>query len=264
MSIAATICLFAICSFAGWLWETLYAIITTGKWERRGFLYGPVCPIYGVGVVSIILLVRTVSGVEPLESDWWRVFLVSCFGAMLLEFVTSWVMEKLFNAYWWDYSNIPTNIQGRTCLPAGLVFGLGGILAVYVVMPAVNSATTVIPELAFQIASYIIVAITFMDITTTVSVLTDFEDKIIAANDNINTKAENLTELVASKVSQTPGIIVESGEKLEHRATQAVISSMDSLHKSALSRVRGFRSAKKPEISEALSWSLEYLKSLRK
>ena len=51
MTMASTICLFAACSLGGWLWETLFAILRTGRWERRGFLFGPICPIYGVGVV---------------------------------------------------------------------------------------------------------------------------------------------------------------------------------------------------------------------
>jgi uncharacterized membrane protein len=118
---------FTAASLAGWLFESLYAIVRTGHWERRGFLYGPCCPIYGVGLVAAILLFdrpEVVSGDLPP----WAVFVLSMCGSAVLEYTVSVAFENLFGAVWWDYSDMPLNLNGRICLPASLLFGLAGVV----------------------------------------------------------------------------------------------------------------------------------------
>jgi hypothetical protein len=98
--------------------------IKNKKWADRGFLYGPVCPIYGVGAVSLTAIAEAVSERSADGYAWWQVFLVSFFGSIILEYVTSWALEKLFHAYWWDYSNMPLNIHGRVGSLAGRIIFL--------------------------------------------------------------------------------------------------------------------------------------------
>ena len=278
MTMASTICLFAACSLGGWLWETLFAILRTGRWERRGFLFGPVCPIYGVGVVSIILALRAAGSLGCELTDWWQVFLVSFAGSMALEYATSWAMERAFHAYWWDYSNVPLNIRGRTCVPAGLLFGGGGLLAVYVLMPAMAQVSASVPEVALEACSYLVVLLMSVDATLTVTVLTDFEERVASADRSFNDRAEAVTERVATTVSSAPrrirgevaqtaadasARIVGGGERLERIAADAFVGSMDAVHRSVVGRIRGFRSPERPEVSERLSSILSALKSRR-
>ena len=111
---------FVIYGCMGWIYETVYCIIKSGKWENRGFLYGPMCPIYGVGALGISVVyeyLRSEGGGQP---PWWQVFVIAFLGSMVLEYSTSWLLEKLFHAYWWDYRDSPLNINGRICLPASL------------------------------------------------------------------------------------------------------------------------------------------------
>ena len=260
MSPASIVCLFAVCSFFGWVWETLFAILRTGRWDRRGFLFGPVCPIYGVGVVAIVLAAQAAgSGIAP--EQWWLVFLGTTAASMALEYATSVAMERAFHAYWWDYSKMPLNLGGRTCVPAGLLFGGGGLLVVYVVAPAYASAVAGVPESALEVASFVIVALLSADVALTVSVLADFEDRVAAADEVLNSRAEAATERVTSTVASAPGRIAERGGKLERLATSAVVGSMGSFRSGVVRRVSGFRAADRPELAERLCRALAALKS---
>ena len=112
---------FFIYSFMGWIYESIFCTIKEKKWCNRGFLYGPIIPIYGFGAVIISIFVN-VSVDNHVTTPWWKVFLVSMVGSAILEYVTSWALEKIFHARWWDYSNMPLNILGQICLPYMLLW----------------------------------------------------------------------------------------------------------------------------------------------
>ena len=99
-----------------------YCTIRAKKWENRGFLYGPLCPIYGAGGVAITAIADFISVHTDATFTWWQIFLVAFFGSIVLEYGTSWALEKLFHAYWWDYSSMPLNINGRVCFPYSVGF----------------------------------------------------------------------------------------------------------------------------------------------
>lgn len=107
-----------IYSFLGWCCESIYCSLGRGEWINRGFLTGPFCPIYGVGAVVTLTLLK------HLPKSAMIVFLGGMLITSTLEYFTSWLMEKLFNARWWDYSKRPFNIKGRVCLLNSTLFGL--------------------------------------------------------------------------------------------------------------------------------------------
>ena len=95
---------FFIFSFLGWVWETIYCSLRVHKLVNRGFLYGPICPIYGFGaLLGFIIYDLVKTGYLP-ELEWWAIFILGFIVSMVLEYPTSWVLEKLFDARWWDYS----------------------------------------------------------------------------------------------------------------------------------------------------------------
>lgn len=108
---------FIIYCMAGWIWESCFCSIKAKKWINRGFLLGPYIPIYGCGALSVYLLLY------PAQEHLLAVFTGGMILASILEFFTSWIMEKLFAATWWDYSKEKFNIQGRICLKASLLWG---------------------------------------------------------------------------------------------------------------------------------------------
>ena len=122
---------FIIYSFIGWLMEVVLKSKDEHKFVNRGFLIGPICPIYGFGVLLIILLVGNS------KSDLLAVFLKSILVCSVLAYFTSYFMEKLFHARWWDYSKNKYNINGRICLETMLPFGILSTIVIYVVHPLV-------------------------------------------------------------------------------------------------------------------------------
>jgi len=108
---------FFIFSFGGWLFEGTISLIRDHELVNRGFFNGPYCPIYGEGAMLFVLLTHWTD--RPLE-----LFFFGGLFACVLEYITSWAMEKIYKARWWDYSNWPFNINGRVCLYGFLTFGL--------------------------------------------------------------------------------------------------------------------------------------------
>lgn len=117
-----------IYAFAGWLFEVTLGIIQRRKLVNRGFLVGPICPIYGIGAVIISFLLRDTENAIA-------IFCVGVVGGGLLEYISSYIMEKLFRVRWWDYSLRFCNLNGRICLTSVVFFGCLGLLVVKVTTP---------------------------------------------------------------------------------------------------------------------------------
>lgn len=120
---------FFVYSFMGWVLEVLVRIRHEKKFVNKGFLLGPICPIYGYSMVVLLLLV----GFE--NQDILSIFLKTIFVCSVIEYGTSYIMEKIFKARWWDYSNKRFNINGRVCLEVMVEFGIMGTLALYFLQP---------------------------------------------------------------------------------------------------------------------------------
>lgn len=124
---------FIIYSLIGYIVETIFGIITKGTWEsRQGFLYGPFCAIYGVGAVIMIVFLQYFNKTN--NSLFWGGFLVGS----ITEYVISFLGEKAFNVIWWDYSNMPLNINGRVCVFFSIFWGLLGIYLITYINPKID------------------------------------------------------------------------------------------------------------------------------
>lgn len=123
---------FVIYAFLGWVCEDIYCGIGKRKFINRGFLYGPYCPIYGFGAI-LVLYPLLALGKHPVY-----VFLLGTLITSLLEYVTSWGMEKLFHTRWWDYSERKWNIHGRVCFRNSVLFGLLCLVVVFWVHPIIQ------------------------------------------------------------------------------------------------------------------------------
>ncbi|MBP3710205.1 MAG: putative ABC transporter permease [Treponema sp.] len=126
--------IFLLYSFIGWCSEVLYVgIFYEHKFINRGFLHGPICPVYGFGGLVVMMLP------EKVQASWITLFVTCMVLCSLVEYVTSWQMEKIFKMKWWDYSEHKFNIKGRVCLLNSTLFGVMGLVAVHFVQPFVNS-----------------------------------------------------------------------------------------------------------------------------
>ncbi len=199
MIVSKYIVWYAVIAFAGWVFECILNVVREGAWENRGFLFGPSCPIYGVGAVIFLIAYDNAfvaSGAFPL----WAVFLTAMFGSAVLEYLTSVAMEKLFGARWWDYSNMPLNLNGRICLPASLLFGAAGVATAVLLVPLSHAAYELIPDPAWEIAAIAIVAVVSVDATLAFSALTELLQKVEAAADAFDKTMEaNVATAQASR-----------------------------------------------------------------
>ena len=190
MEIFATYFLvFMIYSFAGWLLETVLKSLWCRRFINRGFLIGPCCPIYGVGVLAITFLL------EQYKSDAVVTFFLAFIIIGVLEYITSIIMEKVFHARWWDYSKKPFNVDGRICLQNLLYFGFISLGVIYVFNPPIFEFIKNLGDAKIWIS--IVLAIIFVaDIAISTTVLAGI------SREGRNLNKDN-TEEMANKVRQT-------------------------------------------------------------
>lgn len=175
---------FIIYGVIGWIWESSYASLKERKLVNRGFLNGPIIPIYGAGAMLIYILFYNPKMIHLVEhaslKNYLLIFLIGMVAASVLEFVTSYAMEKLFHATWWDYSDIRFNLQGRICLLVSLCWGGLSIVLVKLLHPAVSKLISFIPRLPGEIAAYVIVVMFLIDFAVTVAATVHLDKKINA------------------------------------------------------------------------------------
>lgn len=156
-SIAINFILFIIYSFLGWLVEVINCSIVEKKLVNRGFLISPICPIYGCGALLITIVLNNY------KDDWFVVFCMAVILCGLLEYFTSWLMEKIFHARWWDYSQNKFNINGRICLETMVPFGILGLVIIYILNPFFYNILHLIPTNIAEIISIILLIILIID-----------------------------------------------------------------------------------------------------
>ena len=157
-------------SFIGWFFESCYCSIRPKKWVNRGFLRGPICPIYGTGgLVMMICLLPLRHITENLYINELLIFIAGAILCDIVEFMTSYIMEKLFNARWWDYSNKKFNIQGRICLTHTFYWGTCSCLFVFILEPIMNLYLVgQVSETSRNILTYIFLTVFAFDLLDTV------------------------------------------------------------------------------------------------
>ena len=147
---------FIIYSMLGWLMEVTLCSVEEKHFVDRGFLIGPYCPIYGTGTLILILILT------KYHDDLLALFVIGTFICSVVEYLTSFAMEKLFKARWWDYSTRKFNLNGRICLTNSILFGLGGIIILYV-NPIVQKFLHMIPFKVLSIIAIVVFVIYLVD-----------------------------------------------------------------------------------------------------
>lgn len=150
---------FVLYGFLGYVWEVFYVSLRQKKLCNRGFLHGPILPIYGFGAVAIIGMTT------PFKDNMIQVFLVGCVGATILEYFTGEGMLRLFKVRYWDYSNAFANVKGYICLKASLTWGVFSVAALKWLHPAVQSLTELLPEQFTEPLVHILVILLTVDAT---------------------------------------------------------------------------------------------------
>lgn len=170
MSIIDYIFYFFFYSFVGWFLESCYCSVRPKKWINRGFLRGPLCPIYGTGaLVIMVLIIPLRSLTKNLYLNELIIFAVGMVVCDFVEYMTSFIMEKLFNARWWDYSNKKYNLHGRICLTHTFYWGTAACLFSFVIHPFIDLyLISFINPVSRKILVYIFLTVFSFDLLDTV------------------------------------------------------------------------------------------------
>jgi len=195
MNIAELFLLFIICSFIGWLIEVSCKLIESRKFVNRGFLIGPYLPIYGsAGVIMSLTLSRYYD--SPIT-----LFVMAMFICAILEYVTSYLLEKLFNARWWDYTKYKFNINGRICLETMIPFGILGCLMIYVIDPFFQGIFDIMSPTLINVLAIILFVLFLFDLIVSLNVMTHFKEAAIQFRGKDNT--EDITKKVKELLSNS-------------------------------------------------------------
>lgn len=182
--------LYLIYSFGGWLLEVSCKLIEKRKFINRGFLIGPYCPIYGTGAVIMTLLLKRYI------DDKITLFIMAMLICSVLEYITSYVMEKLFNARWWDYSRYRFNINGRVCLETTIPFGIFGFLIMYIINPFIFKYLYMIPNIFLHIICIILAILFIIDNIISFKVMFGVRGVTNEFNKNVKDNTEEITSKV--------------------------------------------------------------------
>ncbi|MDA3966121.1 putative ABC transporter permease [Enterococcus thailandicus] len=181
--------LFFIYSFVGWLWETVYCSIKAKHFVYRGFLVGPITPIYGFGILGVLYFI------EPFQSNLVLLYVLSTVLVTILEYLTSFGLEKLFHATWWDYHDVPLNINGRVALPVSLFWGVGCVLIVKVIHPHILILERFLAEHFSFYLPVLLIGLIMMDLGYTLANLQSFQKAVTDLQKAINEQKANLQEV---------------------------------------------------------------------
>ena len=209
---------FLIYSCIGWCLEVIYAAATTGQLVNRGFLNGPVCPIYGFGMI-IVLFVLT-----PLQHSILLLYIGGVILPSTLELVGGWLLYKVYHTRWWDYSDFPFNIGGYICLEFCLLWGVGTLVVMRIVHPVIADMVDMIPPLVGVVLMCILYAVYAADVVATAiaaSALADTLDTMEQLGESIHAVSDAMTQLLGTTTLTADQKLDESRLQFKLAAAEA-------------------------------------------
>lgn len=192
---------FLIYSCTGWCLEVIFAAATTGQLVNRGFLNGPVCPIYGFGMVIVLF------ALTPLQNSVLLLYIGGVILPSALELVGGWALYKLYHTRWWDYSDFPFNIGGYICLEFSLLWGVGTLVVMRIVHPVVAGLVDMIPPFVGFVVMCVLYAVYAADVVVTAfaaSGLAKTLDAMEQLADSIHAVSDAMTQLLRTPPHRWP------------------------------------------------------------
>ena len=208
---------FLIYSCLGWCLEVVYAAATTGQIVNRGFLNGPVCPIYGFGMV-IVLFVLT-----PFEHSTLALYIGGVILPSTLELVGGWALYKLYHTRWWDYSDKPFNIGGYICLEFSLLWGVGTLVMMKAIHPTIAGLVELVPPFIGFLLMCFLYAVYAADVVVTAVAASDLARELDALEnvaDSIHAVSDAMTEILGTTA-------MEADQKLDENRLQFKLAAAE-------------------------------------
>lgn len=215
---------FFVYSFLGWCTEVAFQAVKKGLVINRGFLNGPVCPIYGFGVLAVFRMLEAAGDGDLYEQN---AFMVFCFGVVLataIELFGGWMLDKLFHARWWDYSDQPFNLHGYICLEFSIIWGLGILLVVRGVNPAVTHVLGLVPERVGWVLIAVFMAVFAADVIVSVMVMTGLNKRMAEIDEmreRMRVVSNDLSERIGTRAIDTAQHVDEAKVQASLARTEA-------------------------------------------
>ena len=233
---------FLIYSCLGWCLEVIYAAVTTGQLINRGFLNGPVCPIYGFGMVIVLF------ALTPLSHSLLLLYLGGVILPSALELVGGWALYKLYHTRWWDYSDYPFNIGGYICLEFSLLWGVGTLIVMKLVHPIIADAVALIPPLVGLILMFLLYAIYAADTIATAFAASDLArdlDALEKVADSMHAVSDAMTELLGTNA-------MAMDQKMDESRLQFKLAAAEARDNAAKLNARDAAAAMRAKADEAM------------
>lgn len=208
------ILLFFVYSFLGWFMESIGGIFVVKKYVNRGFLIGPYCPVYGTGVVLITLLLN--NSTDNCISLFINVMVI----CGVLEYLTGYLMEKIFKARWWDYSDNRFNINGRVCLETLVPFSIMGTLFLYVINPILINLFVSAPDILIHIITWVLFFIIIIDTIFSLIIMNAFK------NVTYNKKEDNTEEISKRNQEIAEYAFMKLESEVRHRSRKLKLKTL--------------------------------------
>lgn len=212
---------FFIYGFLGWCAEVAFAAFKQHSFVNRGFLNGPICPIYGIGVTVVV------AALKPYVGNLILLYITSTILVTFLEWLTGFLLEKLFHHRWWDYSNMPLNIGGYVCLLFSLVWGVACVLIVKLIYPLTNKLVSFIPVWFGKFLLVLLTITIFVDICITVQGILKF-NKRLALMDDIAKELRNISDQIGENIYDSMMDSLETQDRLKARA-EVILERVDEM-----------------------------------
>jgi len=221
----AAFLIFIMFSMVGWVSEVLYVgIFHEHKFVNRGFLFGPLCPVYGFGGIVILLLPPS------LYQTWVPLFFASMILCTIVEYFVSWVMEKMFHTRWWDYSHYKFNINGRICLLNSVLFGFLGLGVIRFVYPQMLRLLNWMGDFVVMVSADSIALLLTIDIFFTIHKLVDFSasmEKIKVFSDSLRDHYGNEAWFRGESFSEMLACVKEYAESHKDKISQSLLEKIE-------------------------------------
>ena len=217
--------LFFFYSAAGWAVESTYCSLGEKRFINRGFLTGPMCPIYGTGA-----LVMTLCMYNPFQDKPLMVFLLGMVLCDIVEYITSVLMETLFHARWWDYTYEFLNIRGRICLKHTLFWGIASVAFVYILHPGVDKVISSMSDTAIIIITSIVFVIFAVDAVHAFIKALDIRNlqiKLASVIESVNEGFNNVKNVIEDKYEVIQGGLEKSNDKINEVKSEIVTQVQD-------------------------------------
>lgn len=226
------ILLFFFYSIAGWTLESTYCSIGEKRFVNRGFMTGPMCPIYGTGA-----LVMTLFMYNPYKDRPLMVFLLGMILCDIVEYVTSVIMETLFHARWWDYTYEFLNIKGRICLKHTLFWGIASVCYVYILHPGIDGILQSLSDTTIIWLTAVILSVSLLDIVHAFIKALDIRNLQIKLNKAITLLGGGITSVrnaVEEKYQTIQDELDKGNEKINYTKNEIYVQLIDFIEQSEL------------------------------